>query len=180
MLYMRRRTQLLRENAMRSKDNGGVSSEARRNYLHLRNQILEQKYGLIDQNQSGGGGGKSSSKANSKALSVDSMSLNYDWRDSLGARKAASMQQQQQTGGGGQLRNASIYSSKESLTSNNNNNNCNTAASSSLGGRSKKYSISSVIEDVNSFAGIHHMFDGLHKGASTTHKQSIKYIFLNE
>jgi hypothetical protein len=170
---MRRRTQLLRENAMKSKDNA-VSSEARRNYLHLRNQILEKKYGLVDQNQSGSG--KSSSKANSKALSVDSMSLNYDWRESFGNKKL-SMQQ----AGGSQLRNASIYSSKESLTSNNNNSS-NNATGSSIS-RLKKYSTSSTTEDVNSFAGIHHMFDGLHKGAgmqsSLLSFQNISIIFVN-
>ena len=47
-LYMRRRTQLLRENAMRHKDQANLN-EIRRNYLSIRNQILEKKFGNLDQ-----------------------------------------------------------------------------------------------------------------------------------
>ena len=46
-LYMRRRTQLLRENAMKYRDKD--TANTRRSYLHLRTQILEQKYGPLDQ-----------------------------------------------------------------------------------------------------------------------------------
>jgi hypothetical protein len=45
-LYMRRRTQLMRENAMKYKDTEGTN--ARRFYLHIRTQILEQKFGPLE------------------------------------------------------------------------------------------------------------------------------------
>lgn len=47
-LYMRRRTQLLRENAMKSNEKVNVA-DIRRNYLTIRTQILEKKFGNLDQ-----------------------------------------------------------------------------------------------------------------------------------
>ena len=47
---MRRTKQLLRENAAKNKDKD--ISNIRRNYLFIRNQILEQKYGPLDQSYS--------------------------------------------------------------------------------------------------------------------------------
>lgn len=47
-LYMRRRTQLLRENAMKTGEKKNVV-DIRRNYLSIRNQILEKKFGNLDQ-----------------------------------------------------------------------------------------------------------------------------------
>lgn len=43
---MRRRTQLLRENAMKYNNE---NKQTRRVYFNLRSQILEKKYGQIDQ-----------------------------------------------------------------------------------------------------------------------------------
>ena len=48
-LYMRRRTQLLRENVTKHKKDQFNIIEIRSNYLHIRNQILEKKYGNLDQ-----------------------------------------------------------------------------------------------------------------------------------
>lgn len=48
-LYMRRRTQLLRENAMKHTKDHANLTEIRRNYLSIRNQILEKKFGNLDQ-----------------------------------------------------------------------------------------------------------------------------------
>lgn len=45
-LYMRRRTQLLRENAVKYCNE---NKQVRRMYLSLRSQILERKYGQLDQ-----------------------------------------------------------------------------------------------------------------------------------
>ena len=47
-LYMRRRTQLLRDNAMKFREDKEIIN-LRRQYLNLRNQILEKKYGNVDQ-----------------------------------------------------------------------------------------------------------------------------------
>lgn len=44
---MRRRTQLLRENAMKFRDEKNIAN-LRRNYLNLRTQVLENKYGDVD------------------------------------------------------------------------------------------------------------------------------------
>lgn len=44
-LYMRRRTQLLRDNATKNREN----AEIRRHYLNMRTQLLDEKYGPIDQ-----------------------------------------------------------------------------------------------------------------------------------
>jgi hypothetical protein len=49
ILYMRRRTQLLRENVTKHKKDQFNIIEIRSNYLHIRNQILEKKYGNLDQ-----------------------------------------------------------------------------------------------------------------------------------
>lgn len=46
-LYMRRRTQLLRENGMKYREERDIAS-LRRLYLNLRTQILENKYGDVD------------------------------------------------------------------------------------------------------------------------------------
>ena len=45
---MRRRTQLLRDNAMKFREDKEIVN-LRRQYLNLRNQILEKKYGNVDQ-----------------------------------------------------------------------------------------------------------------------------------
>ena len=46
--YMRRRTQLMRENAAKYAGRSDVLAE-RRSYLNIRGQILERKYGQHDQ-----------------------------------------------------------------------------------------------------------------------------------
>lgn len=44
---MRRRTQLLRENGMKYREEQNIS-DLRQTYLNLRTQILEKKYGDVD------------------------------------------------------------------------------------------------------------------------------------
>lgn len=157
-LYMRRRNQLLRENAAKHKDKD--ISDIRRSYLFIRNQILEQKYGPIDQSSLHNHSYKGS-KANSKAPSIDSVSLNYDWRDS----------NKRLYGGGQNLSNIATalnpkHSSIESL------NIANTTSSSVSLSRLRTTTTgslnnSAMEENSNySFAGVHHIFDN-HKGSVT-------------
>ena len=119
---MRRRTQLLRENAMKFREEREVAS-LRRAYLSLRTQILESKYGDMDNlsmHSQYNPTGRRDSRATSKAPSVDSQSApGPDWRDSITKRLYAS------TSAGSTtlhpaMKNqpmASVYSSSSSLTS---------------------------------------------------------------
>ena len=81
---MRRRTQLLRENGMKYREEQNIS-DLRQSYLNLRTQILEKKYGDVDK-MSMNSFNNRSSRANSKSVSIDSQSLNYDWRENISKR----------------------------------------------------------------------------------------------
>ncbi|RNA10522.1 WD repeat-containing 13 [Brachionus plicatilis] len=81
-LYLRRRAQIMRENSMRSKDEETL--QKRREYLNLRTQILEQKFGQTFENSSLSNYSlQNRSRTNNKAASVDSISLNFDIRDNF-------------------------------------------------------------------------------------------------
>lgn len=174
---MRRRTQLLRENGMKYREERDIAS-LRRLYLNLRTQILENKYGDVDkmsvQSQT-----NRHSRAGSKAPSIDSQSLNLDWRENISKRingpgsvisaacsttlfprntnhNTGTLQQTNL------VKNSSIYSSKESLNSIS-----NTQQQQQQQNNRMKTSVSSTnIEDAFSFAGVYHIFDN-HKGAVT-------------
>jgi hypothetical protein len=81
---MRRRTQLSRENNRSISNDQINNSDIRLNYLHLRKQIMESKYSIVGsldlQSQRG------SSRTHSKAPSIDSRSLNIDWRENISKR----------------------------------------------------------------------------------------------
>lgn len=154
---MRRRTQLMRENSMKFKDK--ATANIRRNYLNLRNQILEEKYGHVDQISLSSNNHARISKTNSKAPSIDSASLNYEWKEKrslygFNSNIATALNP----------KHSSIYSSKESLNSN------STALTNSTQNKSK-----SNIEETFAFAGVHHIFDN-HKGAGFIY---LKKITLN-
>lgn len=163
-LYMRRRTQLLRENATKYRQEKEISN-LRRSYLNLRKQILENKYGDVDKISNYQG--NRNSRAGSKAPSIDSLSLNLDWRENISKRIYApstthsaaistTLHTNQRWPGTNLNKNSSIYSSKESL------NNSNSHSSSRL-----KTSLSNNnIEDAFVFAGVYHIFEN-HKGAVT-------------
>ena len=182
---MRRRTQLMRENASKNKDDPEMTS-IRRQYLHIRTQILEQKYGPLDSSLTNSS--RRTSKANSKAPSIDSQSLNLDWRDNLSQNKRMYnyVNSNVATALNPAPKYSSIYSSKESLTSLNANNNSHMfvgGASGAVGGggssggasssnlavqqsKSRLTSFNSAgnIEEQYAFAGVHHIFDN-HRGA---------------
>ncbi len=83
---MRRRTQLLRENAMKFREEKDIAN-LRRTYLHLRTQILENKYGDLDNISLQSQTVRRDSRANSKAPSIDSQSITaQDWRESISKR----------------------------------------------------------------------------------------------
>jgi hypothetical protein len=174
---MRRRTQLMRESGSKNKDDDEITS-IRRNYLHIRTQILQQKYGPLDSSLTNSS--RRTSKANSKAPSIDSQSLNLDWRDTQSNTKRMynyvnSNVATALAAAPNQNKYSSIYSSKESLNSVNNNNNNSSHASSMGGGgasggaltsKSKLNTFTSAtnIDEQYSFAGVHHIFDN-HRGA---------------
>ena len=166
---MRRRTQLMRENSSKHKDDDEITS-IRRNYLHIRTQILEKKYGPLDSSLTNSS--RRTSKANSKAPSIDSQSLNLDWRDNQSNNKRMFnyVNSNVATALNPLNKYSSIYSSKESLNSVNNTNNNNNNSSASLGAsgvmsKSKlnTFNSSSNIEEQYAFAGVHHIFDN-HRG----------------
>ena len=162
---MRRRTQLMRENGSKNKEDDEIAS-IRRNYLHLRTQILEQKYGPLDSSLSNSS--KRTSKTNSKAPSIDSQSLNLDWRDSQSNTKRmySYVNSNVATALAPPNKYSSIYSSKESLNSVNNTSGQMGGASSASTSKSKLNTCNSStnIEEQYSFAGVHHIFDN-HRGA---------------
>ena len=172
---MRRRTQLMRESGSKNKDDDEITS-VRRNYLHIRTQILQQKYGPLDSSLTNSS--RRTSKANSKAPSIDSQSLNLDWRDTQSNTKRMysyvnSNVATALAAAPNQNRYSSIYSSKESLNSVNNNNNSHAssmggggASGGALTSKSKLNTCTSAtnIEEQYSFAGVHHIFDN-HRGA---------------
>ncbi|CAI8025616.1 WD repeat-containing protein 13 [Geodia barretti] len=69
MLYLRRRNQLLQENATR----GGRDPSIRRGYLHLRAQILAAKYGHLVKSNSRSTGSMRGSGRHSLQLSMESL-----------------------------------------------------------------------------------------------------------
>ena len=154
---MRRRTQLMRENSSKNKDDEEMAS-IRRNYLHIRTQILEQKYGPLDSSLSNSNSSMRTSKANSKAPSIDSQSLNLDWRDTQSNTKRMYnyVNSNVATALNPPNKYSSIYSSKESLNSTNTNNMTSKSKLSTLNS-------SSNIEEQYAFAGVHHIFDN-HRG----------------
>jgi hypothetical protein len=164
-LYMRRRTQLMREKGSKNKEDDEITI-IRRNYLHLRTQILEQKYGPLDSSLSNSS--KRTSKANSKAPSIDSQSLNLDWRDSQSNTKRmySYVNSNVATALAPPNKYSSIYSSKESLNSVNNTSGQMGGASSASTSKSKLNTCNSStnIDEQYSFAGVHHIFDN-HRGA---------------
>lgn len=150
-LYMRRRTQLLRENGMKYREEQNIS-DLRQSYLNLRTQILEKKYGDVDK-MSMNSFNNRSSRANSKSVSIDSQSLNYDWRENISKRIhgsnsicGVSHSLAPQTN----LKNSTIYSSKESLNLN----------------RLKNSISNNNMDEEFAFAGVYHIFDN-HKSAVT-------------
>lgn len=172
-LYMRRRTQLLKENAMKYREERDVAS-LRKLYINLRTQILENKYGDVDK-MSVNSQTNRYSRAGSKAPSIDSQSLNLDWRENISKRingpgsvaacsttLFSSNYNPSSAHQSNLIKNSSIYSSKESLNSINTSHNQQQQHNNRL-----KNSVSSTsIEDAFSFAGVYHVFDN-HKGAVT-------------
>ena len=180
---MRRRTQLMRENVSKNKEDDEITS-IRRNYLHLRTQILEQKYGPLDSSLTNSS--KRTSKNNSKAPSIDSQSLNLDWRDTQSNTKRmySYVNSNVATALAPPNKYSSIYSSKESLNSVNNNSSqagsaLGGASSSALSSKSKLNTCNSStnIEEQYSFAGVHHIFDN-HRGAGEKYLFSIECFYL--
>ena len=175
---MKRRNQLMRENAAKFKDKDKVSA-IRRAYLNTRTHILEDKYGPLDHQSM-------RSKTSSKAPSIDSTSINLDYRDHYGAAQKQYQQQQQRTYTSfgaynsalqSNPRRSSIYSSKESVNS------MNAAAAaaasaamvsssvaappSSSSSLSKLKTDAALSSALSFTAGIHHVFGNNHKAAVT-------------
>jgi WD40 repeat protein len=153
-LYMRRRTQLMRENSAANASRPEVVA-TRRNYLNIRNQILERKYGQLDQVSLSSQSQKGVYMNRPNRQHADSISLSSDsnygkrYMTNNFSNMAAALNPQT----------SFLYSSKESL------NNPNTSASVKANSRS---STLYPIDDNSSFAqaGVHHVFEA-HKGAVT-------------
>lgn len=81
-MYLRRRTQIMRENSVKCKDEDTL--QKRRDYLNIRTQILEQKFGHTFENSSLNSYSlQNRSKTNNKSSSVDSISLNLEMKDNF-------------------------------------------------------------------------------------------------
>ncbi|CAF0943058.1 unnamed protein product [Brachionus calyciflorus] len=133
--YMRRRTQLMRENSMKFKERDDVQT-IRKNYLNLRTQILEAKYGHnLDKTSVNS---FSLNKSKSKAQSVDSMSSNLEWKENF-TRKLNTFNNMSNVLN---PKNSYLHSSKESLNSN-----------------TKSIISRPNYEETFNCAGVHHVFE---------------------
>jgi WD40 repeat protein len=158
--YMRRRTQLMRESSARHASRPEAIAE-RRAYLNIRSQILERKYGQLDQVSVSSQSQKGvyvNNRTYRTSQNADSISLNSD--SNYGGKQRYAQNFSNMAAALNPQQSSFLYSSKESL-----NNHPNTSANSKPNSRS---STLYPIDDNSTYAqaGVDHVFEA-HKGAVT-------------